>query len=99
MTTRLLLLEKDAKLQEWERDFDMAQGVIQYYKEEHKHLKKVKRDLALQKKMTKHYARKNLFACAKLKKAIMELEELKREKVHKSLGFLTEAFQQVSKTS
>ena len=77
----------------------MAQGVIQYYKEEHKHFKKVKRDLTLQKKMTKHYARKNMLACAKLKEALMELENLKREKFHDILRFLVEASQQVSKTS
>ena len=47
MATRLLLLTKDAQLKEWERDFEMAQQVIQYYKNEHKHFKKVKRDLAL----------------------------------------------------
>ena len=32
MKTRLLLLEKYAQLQEWERDFNMAQSVIYYYK-------------------------------------------------------------------
>ena len=32
MRTRLILLEKDAQLQEWERDFEMAQRVIYYYK-------------------------------------------------------------------
>ena len=32
MTTRLLLLPKDAQVKEWERDFEMAQRVIQYYK-------------------------------------------------------------------
>ena len=77
----------------------MAQRVIHYYKEEHKHFKEVNRGLALQKKMTKHYARKKMLACAKLKKALMELEDLKREKVHESLGILAEASQQVSKTS
>ena len=82
MKTRLLLLENDAQLQEWERDFDMAQRVIHYYKEEHKHFKEVKRGLALQKKMTRHYARKSMLANAKLKQALMELEELKRTKVH-----------------
>ena len=60
MTTKLLLLDKDAQLREWEREFEMAQRVIHYYKEEHKHFKEVKRGLALQKKMTKHYARKNI---------------------------------------
>ena len=99
MNTRLLLLEKDAQLQEWERDFEMAQHVIHYYKEEHKHFKEVKRGLALQKKMTKHYARKNMFACAKLRKALIELEHLKRAKVHDSFGIFAKASQRVSKTS
>ena len=87
MNTRLLLLEKDEQLQEWEREFEMAQCVIHYYKEENKHFKDVKRGLALQKKMTKHYAKKNMLACTKLKEALMELENLKRGKVHGSLGF------------
>ena len=91
MNTRLLLLEKDAQLQEWEREFEMVQCDIHYYKEEHKHFKEVKRGLALQKKMTKHYARKNMLACAKLKKALIELEDIKREKVHENLGILVEA--------
>ena len=99
MTTIFLLLDKDAQLREWAREFEMAQHVIHYYKEKHKNLKKVKRGLALQKKMTKHYARKNMLACAKLKEALMELENLKREKVHNNLKFLAEASQQVSKTS
>ena len=99
MTVRLLLLEKYAQLREWERDFEMAQRFIQYYKDEHKHFNKVKRGLSLQKKMTKHYAKKNMLAYAKLKETLMELENLKREKVHDSLGFLVEASQQVSKTS
>ena len=30
MTTRLLFLDKDAQLREWEREFDMAQRVIHY---------------------------------------------------------------------
>ena len=81
MNTKLLLLEKDAQLQEWEREFDMAQRVIHYYKEEHKNFKEVKTGLALQKKMTKHYARKNMLACAKLRKALIELEDLKRDKL------------------
>ena len=77
----------------------MEKRVIHYYKEENKHFKKVKRGLALQNKMSKHYARKNMLTCAKLKEALMELENLKREKLHDSLGFLAEASQQVSKTS
>ena len=60
----------------------MAQRVIHYYKEKHKHFKEVKRGLALQKKMAKHYARKRMLASAKLKKALIELEDLKRAKVH-----------------
>ena len=74
MTTRLLLLDKDAQIKEWERDFEMAQPVIQYYKNEHKHFKKVKRGLALQKKMTKHYAKKHKLVCAKLKEALLEVQ-------------------------
>ena len=77
----------------------MVQCVIPYYKEECKNFKKVKRGLSLQNKMTKHYAKKNMLACAKLKEALMELENLKREKEHDSLGFLAKASQQVSKTS
>ena len=98
MTTRLLLSTKDARLREWERDFEMAQCIIQYYKDEHKHFKKVKRGLAIQKKMTKHYAKKNMLACAKLNEALMEIKNLKMVKEHDSHGFLSEASQQVSKT-
>ena len=50
MNKKLLLLEKDAQLQEWEKDFERAQRVIYYYKQEHKNFKEVKRGLALQKK-------------------------------------------------
>ena len=64
-----------------------------------KHFNKVKRGLALQKKMTKHYAKKNMLACAKLKEALMELENLKREKEHDSLRILVEDYHHVSKTS
>ena len=49
--------------------------------------------------MTKNYARKNMLACAKLKEALMEIENLKWGKVHDKRGFLAEASQQVSKTS
>ena len=59
----------------------------------------MKRGLALQKKMAKHYARKSMLASAKLKKALIELEDLKRSKVHDNLGLLAENSQQVSKTS
>ena len=57
------------------------------------------RSLALQKKMAKHYARKNMLARAKLKKALIKLEDLKRAKFHDILGFFDEASQKVSKTS
>ena len=76
MKTKLLLLEKDARLQEWERDFNMAESVIYYYKEEHNHFKYVKRGLSLQKKMAKHYARKSMLASAKLKKALIRSESV-----------------------
>ena len=56
------------------------------------------RGLALQKKMVKHYARKSMLANAKLKQALLELEELKRTKVHDSLRILADASQQASKT-
>ena len=97
MSTKLLLLEKDAQLQEREKDFERAQRVIYYYRQEHKHFKEVKRALSLQKKMVKHYARKSMLANAKLKQALIELEELKRPKVHVSLGILADASHQVSK--
>ena len=58
----------------------------------------MKRGLALQKKMVKHYVRKSMLANAKLKQALIELEELKRTKVHDNLGILADASQQVSKT-
>ena len=90
MSANFLLLEKDAQLLEWENDFERAQRVIYYYKEEHKHFKEVKRGLALQKKMVKHYARKSMLANAKLKQALMELEEIKRTKVHEILGILAD---------
>ena len=48
--------------------------------------------------MVKHYARKSMLANAKLKQALMELEELKRKKVHENLRILADASQQVSKT-
>ena len=95
----MLLLEKDAQLQEWEREFEMVQCDIHYYKEEHKHFKEVKRGMDLPKKMTKHYARKNMLACAKLRKALIKIEDLKRAKVQDSLGILAKPSQQVSKTS
>ena len=58
----------------------------------------MKRGLALQRKMVKHYARKSMLSNAKLKQALMELGELKRTKVHDSLRILADASYQVSKT-
>ena len=58
----------------------------------------MKRGLALQKKMVKHYARKSMLANAKLRQALMELEDPKRTKVHESLGILADSSQKVSKT-
>ena len=80
MATRLLLQSKYAQIKEWERDFFMAQYIIQYYKNEHKHFKKTKRGLTLQKKMTRYYARKHKLVCAKLKEALLEVQTLKKEK-------------------
>ena len=40
-----------------------------------------------------------MLASTKLKKALIELEDLKRAKVHDNLGLLYEASQKVSKTS
>lgn len=68
----------------------MEQCIIQYYKNEHKHFKKVKRGLSLQKKMTKHYAKKHKLVCAKLKEALHEVQTLKEVKEHERLGFLAE---------
>ena len=42
-------------------------------------LKKANESLELQKKMTKHYAKKSRFSCAKLKEALLEVKILKRE--------------------
>ena len=98
MATRLLLQSKDSQIKEWERDFGMAKYIIQYYKNEHKHLKKIKRGLALQKKMTKYYAMKHKLVCAKLKEALLEAQTIKEEKQHDILGFLSQAFQQLTKT-
>ena len=58
----------------------MAQYIIQHYKSEHKVFKKIKRGLTLQKKITKHYAKKSRLACAKLKEALIEVKNLKEEK-------------------
>ena len=43
--------------------------------------------------MAKHYARKSMLASAKLNKALIELEDLKRAKVHENIGVLAEASQ------
>ena len=64
---------------------------MQYYKNGHKYFKNIKRDLTLQKKMTKHYARKSKFASAKLKEALLKVKNLKRENEHNILGILAEA--------
>ena len=47
MATRILLQRKYAKIREMEREFEMAPCIIQYYKNEHKYFKKVKRHLDL----------------------------------------------------
>ena len=74
----------------------MAQCIIQYYKNEHKHFKKLKKGLSLQKKMTKHYAMKNKLVSVKLKEALMEIQTLKEEKGQASLGILAQASLHVS---
>ena len=76
----------------------MAQYIIDYYKYQHKHMKKMKRDLGLQKKMAKHYALKNKLTSAKLKEALTEIQALKREKDQENLGFLVEASLHASQT-
>ena len=85
------LLEKDAQIKEWEKDFERAQCIIQYDNNEHKHFKKIKRDLALRNKMTKNYTRKSRFASDKLKEALLEVKNIKREHEHKKLRILAEA--------
>ena len=64
---------------------------IEYYKNENKQLKKKKRDLDLQRKMTKHYASQNQIARAKLKGALVEIKSLKEAKDQANLGILAEA--------
>ena len=91
MTTKMLLLDKDAQIREWEKDFERAQHVIQYYKNEHKYFNRIKRGLALQNKITKNYAKKGRLACPKLKEALLEVKNLKEENEHKSLGILAKA--------
>ena len=75
----------------------MEKYIIHHYKSEHKVFKKIKRGLALQNKMTKHYAKKRRLACAKLKEALLEVKNLKRENEHNSIGILAEASQKLSK--
>jgi len=75
MATSLLLQTKDAQIKEIERDFGMEKYIIQHYKSELNVFKKIKRGLALRKKMTKHYAKKNKLACAKLKEALIEVKK------------------------
>ena len=59
-------------------------------------LKKANQDLDLQRRMTKHYARRNQIARAKLKKAQDKLQALKEEKCQARLGILAQASLQVS---
>ena len=93
----MMLLEKYAQIKEWEEDFERAQCIIQYYKNEHKYFKKIKRGLVLQKKMTKHYVRKSRLANAKLKEALLEIKKLKIPKEHDILEILSQASQQLSR--
>ena len=93
----MLLLDKDAQIREWEKDFERAQCIIQFYKNEHKYFKKIKRGLALQRKMTKRYEKTNRIACAKLKEALLKVKNLKRTNEHDNLGILAEASQKLSK--
>ena len=76
----------------------MTQNIIDYYKDEHKHMKKPKRDLGLQKKMAKHYALKNKLTSAKLKEALIEIQALKGGKDQVNLGILPQYFLQASQT-
>ena len=76
----------------------MGERFREYYKNDPKHFKNLKRGLALRKKITKHYAKKSRLACAKLKEALIEVKNLKEEKEHDNLGFLAEASHQFSKT-
>ena len=59
-------------------------------------LKKANQDLDLQRKMTKHYARRNQVARAKLKKAQTKIQALKEAKGQANLGILAQASLQVS---
>ena len=59
-------------------------------------LEKTKKDLNLQRGMTKHYKRRNHFARKKLKIAQNEVQTLKVEKEQASLGILAQDSLQVS---
>ena len=54
-------------------------------------LKKENENLELQRRMAKHYARKHKLVSTKLRKALFEIQTLKRENELNSLGFLAEA--------
>ena len=71
----------------------MAQRIIHFYKSEHKYFKKIKRGLALHKKITKHYAIKKKLACAKLQETLIEIQALKGEKYHENIRVLAKASQ------
>ena len=58
-------------------------------------LGKANKDLDVQRKMTKHYARRNQVARAKLKKAQTKIEAIKEEKWQVNLGILAQASLQV----
>ena len=51
-------------------------------------LKRANKDLELQRKMTKHYARRNQVTREKLKKALIEIHALKRGKDQEKIGVL-----------
>ena len=59
-------------------------------------LKKANQYLDLQRRMTKHYARRNQIARAKLKKAQDKLQALKEERGQARLGILAQSSLQVS---
>ena len=59
-------------------------------------LEKANKDLDLQRRMTKHYARRNQIVWAKLKRDKTKLHALKEEKFQARLGILAQASLQVS---
>ena len=61
-------------------------------------MEKSNEDLDLQRKMTKHYARRNQVAGAKLKKAHAKIQALKEEKDKEKFVILAEASLQASQT-